>query len=357
VSSCDLLRVTAWDTAEGSYDALKKLFPSTPLDHSYHSTQQESSALLPTSRPRQKYATPEQFRQALEKEKEKVIAFYRSKEQDLHHSLDVLEDEVMDLEDRDLGTDDVIKEEDEDEEDDDDEGEQNEGEGLLAPKPTATPFRPRYRPRPSLFTRFSAFGKRRKGATTHDQADILEASLAPAPRRRTSSLQTPKADMIASVSTLGPTQEEGSMSPSMRAKLGPRLDRRVSEMDSEGGTTGGGPDRRTSVSSNSSHGENSDFWSTRRRHLSLGLVQLDVDDIPLAVRNHSNDAEESQGEQPRPAFVWTANNDHATVLRIGFKKRISSLWLEAYALKQYVDLNMTAFEKILKKCVFRAMRG
>jgi phosphate transporter len=31
------------------------------------------------------------------------------------------------------------------------------------------------------------------------------------------------------------------------------------------------------------------------------------------------------------------------------KKRISALWLDLYALKQYVDLNLTAFEKILKK--------
>jgi phosphate transporter len=326
---------------------LKKLFPSTPLDPSYHSTQQETSSLLPTTRPRQKYATPEQFRQALEKEKEKVIAFYRSKEEDLHHTLDVLEDEVMELEDRDLGTDDVIKEEDEDE-DDDDEGEQTEGEALLVPKVSQAPVRPRYRPRPSMFSRLGTIGRRRKGATTSDQADLLEASLGPSPRRRASSIPPHRDSMSASISTLNHSHEEGSNSPNLQAKLGPRLGRRVSEMDSEEGATGAGHDRRTSVSSNSSHGENSDFWSTRRRHLSLGLVQLDSDDIPQAVRANQQETAESDGDA-RPAFVWTANNDYATVLRIGFKKRISALWLEAYALKQYVDLNMTAFEKILKK--------
>ena len=253
----------------------------------------------------------------------------------------------MELEDRDLGTDDVIKEEDEDE-DDDDEVEQSEGDGLLVPKMPATPVRPRYRPRPSIFGRLGGFGKRRKGATTSDQADIMEASLAPAPRRRTNSLQPTRDNMAASVSTLNQSLEEGSTSPSMKARLGPRLSRRASEMDSEEGGTGAGHDRRTSVSSNSSHGENSDFWSTRRRHLSLGLVQLDLDDVPQAVRTHQQEMEEADGDA-RAAFVWTANNDYATVLRIGFKKRISALWLEAYALKQYVDLNMTAFEKILKK--------
>jgi hypothetical protein len=61
------------------------------------------------------------------------------------------------------------------------------------------------------------------------------------------------------------------------------------------------------------------------------------------------EGESANGDDGRAVFVWTANNDYATVVRIGFKKRISALWLEAYALKQYVDLNLTAFEKILKK--------
>jgi len=59
--------------------------------------------------------------------------------------------------------------------------------------------------------------------------------------------------------------------------------------------------------------------------------------------------EEEEEDESRPVFVWTGTNDHATVMRIGFKKRISAVWLEAYALKQYVELNLTAFEKILKK--------
>jgi phosphate transporter len=67
-------------------------------------------------------------------------------------------------------------------------------------------------------------------------------------------------------------------------------------------------------------------------------------------QNQNENAEDESGEmEQRPVYVWTANNDYGTVLRIGFKKRISAVWLEAYALKQYVDLNLTAFEKILKK--------
>ena len=350
-----------------SYDALKKLFPSTSLDPSYHSTQndRESSSLLPTHRNRAaKYATPEQFREALDRERTKVEAFYRSKEEDLHHTLSMLEEEVLALEDRDLGTDDVIKEEDEDEEDEDgdnDEGEAREGEGLLSssrlyPK---TSTRPAYRPRTStsIFNRLGKFAQRRKSAIkTNHEADILEASFAPStgrPRRR--SLSTSR-DMGASVSTIG-THDEAQPSP-----LSPVLHGRVpsgkrnrpnSEMESsEDGTgTGTGHERRTSVSSNSSHEH--DFWQARRRHLSLGLVQTDPASVPAAVKHFNGDAEQGHGgvglSSDRPVFVWTANNDYGTVIRIGFKKRISAVWLDAYALKQYVDLNLTAFEKILKK--------
>ena len=341
--------------ADDSYDALKKLFPSTPLDPSYHSTQdqQESSSLLPVSRPQAKYATPDQFRAALDKEKEKVIAFYKTKEDELHRSLEILEDEVLVLEDRDLGTDDVIKEEDEDEGDPDDEdGDRSEGEALLSPRinPNATPARPKFQPRRSIFNRFTAGlgGRRRKGVKTIDQADILEAALAPPlDRRRSSSM--PRNGMMASVSTLGGASQaagpdEGSSSSPLlsSARSMPKLGgRRSSEMEHD---DSGGHDRRTSISSNSSHGE---FWSARRRHLSLGLVQMDEDDVPSFARGDDVDANGFDGA--RPTFVWTANNDYATVVRIGFKKRISALWLEAYALKQYVDLNLTAFEKILKK--------
>ena len=281
-----------------------------------------------------------------------MIAFYKSKEDDLHRSLEILEDEVRVLEDRDLGTDDVIKEEDEDEGDPDEEdGERSEGEALLSPRinGNSTPARPKFRPRQSIFNRFTAGlgGRRRKPVKTIDQADILEAALAPPLGRRRSSSQ-PRG-MTASVSTLGGAsqatgQEEGSSSSPLLhgARSLSKLGRRSSEMEHE--DSGGGLDRRTSISSNSSHGE---FWSTRRRHLSLGLVQMDEDDVPPFARGDDADAHGFDGA--RPVFVWTANNDYATVVRIGFKKRISALWLEAYALKQYVDLNLTAFEKILKK--------
>jgi phosphate transporter len=293
----------------------------------------------------------EQFRFALDKEREKVTAFYKSKEAELHGSLDALIDEVSVLEARDLGTDDVIKEEDEDDGDvDDEEGHASEGEGLLSPRipPNQQHVRPKYRPRTSILGRLGAFGRRRK-APTSDGADILEAAFAPSLARRRSSSQN---RMQASVSTLGATQEEGPSSPSTKSQP-PGIRRQISI---EGDAPGGGHDRRTSVSSASSH--EPDIWSTRRRHLSLGLVEMEEEDVPHFVFSHSHHEDENGGQddpehgvpaRDGPVFVWTANNDYATVVRIGFKKRIAALWLEAYALKQYVDLNLTAFEKILKK--------
>ena len=102
------------------------------------------------------------------------------------------------------------------------------------------------------------------------------------------------------------------------------------------------------MSSNSSHER--DIWTMTRNHLSLGLVEMDpgmVPDFARPPRTDSNGQEDP--EEERPVFVWTASHDRATVLRIGFKKRISAVWLDVYSLKQYVELNLTAFEKILKK--------
>lgn len=360
-----IVRRLQYQCLSSSYDALKKLFPSTPLDPSYHSIQEESSSLLPTSRPRNKYATPDQFRGALDKEREKVEVFYRAKEEELHRTLTVLIDEVSGLEYRDLGTDDVIKEEDEDEVDDDDEdaaGERSEGEGLLAsPKYATVPppaaMRPKYRPKSSFFNRLAPgfLGKRRKSAfPSVDEADVLESSYPP-PLGRRSSSQNNSNRLAASVSTLGTPQEEsGPFSPHMKARGSVSKRRSIDGSSDEGPINSHGHDRRTSISSNSSHGE-PDFWHGRRRHLSLGLVQMDGSDVPPAASKqfNSTDYEDGDGigggEDGRAVFVWTANNDYATVVRIGFKKRITALWLEAYALKQYVDLNMTAFEKILKK--------
>jgi phosphate transporter len=61
-------------STDDSYDALKKLFPENPLDPTYHSTQ-ESHSLLPTHRT-DKYASPDEFRVALDREKNKVAEFY-----------------------------------------------------------------------------------------------------------------------------------------------------------------------------------------------------------------------------------------------------------------------------------------
>lgn len=74
---------------------------------------------------------------------------------------------------------------------------------------------------------------------------------------------------------------------------------------------------------------------------------MDPAEVPEASKG---DQEEDEHEDDgRPVYVWTGSNDYATVMRLSFKRRISEVWLEAYALKQYVDLNLTAFEKILKK--------
>jgi phosphate transporter len=308
----------------------------------------------------------------LDREKQKVEEFYRHKEDELHHALDLLEDEVAAIEERDLGTDDIIKEEDEDDddEDEDDEGVRhsrsgNERSPLInsttsnAPR---APSRPR-RSKSSILRRFGNFAGRRRSAinTTHE-ADILEASFAPSIDRARSS--STSQGMGASVSTLDtPSLEEpGPISPNVFSPIHransskrPNGPRTTSDFDLEdSAVVGHGRDRRTSGSSISSHEQ--DVWQARRKHLSLGLVQMDPTSIPPIIamsryhQNQNENAEDESGEmEQRPVYVWTANNDYGTVLRIGFKKRISAVWLEAYALKQYVDLNLTAFEKILKK--------
>jgi len=342
-----------------SYSALKKLFPSTPLDPSYHSTTNETSSILPLhnstsiSNAGNRYATPAEFRQALDKEKDKVDVFYKSKFEELIRQLGSLGEEITALEARDLGQDDTIKEEDEDEDEDEDEeddGVRNNGGGEASPlvKPirpaVSSPLtRPTNNPRRSMLSRLApTFGNRRRGISSHE-ADLLEAPLVGSRTRSRSASR--------GGSGLESSQEEGYFSNLKSPKInGVKGSRRASDLEpSEEGTTGQSRDRRTSLSSASSHDR--DFENLNRtRYRSLGLVQMDPANVPAAVREEeANRVDGEQAGNTGPVWVWTADDDYGKVLRIGFKKRISATWLEAYALKQYVDLNLTAFEKILKK--------
>lgn len=369
-------------TAFPSYDALKKLFPSTPLDPSYLSTQQhaEATSILPTSR-REGHATPEQFRAALDKERQKVANFYRSKFDDLQQSYKLLLHETAALEERDLVGDDVIKEEDEEDDDDvDDEGHHHhhhhhhhadESEGLLPPpSPSAsmTPGR-QIRPRPSIISRWTPGWSRRRSVIGNNphEADLLEAQLSPG-TKRARSRSANRGGTHRSVAS-SQTEDAGADYFSVPTRGGrvppPKKARRSSDFESsenEGGHHLVGSttlERRTSVSSASSHEHDRDFLSYGRRRLvgGLGLTIMDTAYVPTWA-HEDDEVEEEQGDdgeggtnnrRPAPVYVWMGSSDHATVMRIGFKKRISAVWLEAYSLKQYVELNLTAFEKILKK--------
>ncbi|WRT68378.1 uncharacterized protein IL334_005354 [Kwoniella shivajii] len=341
------------------YDALKKLFPSNPLDFTYHSTagDSETSSILPTHRPKKdKYASPEDFKKALDKEKDKVTEFHQTKLDDLKRSFELLEVEIAGLEERDLGQDDTIKEVDEEDEDGDRDGaEQRETDNLLSPSISlANGSRSPTRPRQSLAGRFGLrrFGRRRSAMNNPDEADLMEASIRP---RERSTNRGSKPNLSDSVTS---SYFDDGVSPNPGRVPLPKRSRQSSDLESSTddiGTNAGTQDRRTSFSSVSSH--EGDFSWPRRRYHSLGLVQMDPAIVPDYAHPRVSEDEEQgvinngftrPGAQ-NPVFIWTANNDYGTVLRIGFKKRISAVWLEAYALKQYVDLNMTAFEKILKK--------
>jgi phosphate transporter len=349
----DFLAAAVLIHLSSSYDALKKLFPSTPLDPAYQSMQQyrESSSILPhhNSQASDKWATPEQFRHALDRERNKVAEFYRSKYEELRGTFERMEQEVAALEDRDLGPDDVIKEEDED-----GIGEEAgceraaENDPLLSPQNLSEPVRPAVQSRTSMFSRLNpAFSRNRRRKPGQHEADILEASMSGTRRSRSRSTSV---GMDQSLSGSFHRDDRPGVSLSNGRVPGPKRVRRPSDMESsEDGA--GTHDRRTSISSTSTH-ERDLVWS-RQGMDSLGLVPMDSPAVPSLASKPPGGADEEQGnveeDGSRPVLVWTANNDYGTVLRIGFKKRISAVWLEAYALKQYVDLNLTAFEKILKK--------
>ena len=318
-----------------SYDALKKLFPSTPLDPSYFSTQQhqESSSLLPTIRTgSDKWASPEEFRAALDRERQKVEDFYNTKLEEIRTTFGVLEDEVRGMEDRELGED-TIKEEDEEE----DEGAIRETDELLSPG-MAPPPRPAAKSRTSFMNRMApSMGRRRKSilptapATTHE-ADLHEGTLRTQRSRSTGRISF--------------SADDGNMSPKALGR-----GRRSSDFESseDGPSNTLSRDRRTSLSSTSSHERDHDInLSTRSTFQSLGLVMMDPAEVPDWLYQTGRD-EEEDAEQKEPVYIWTGSGNYGTFARIALKKKISRVWLDTYSLKQYVDLNLTAFEKILKK--------
>ncbi|KAL7422800.1 low-affinity phosphate transporter [Cryptotrichosporon argae] len=346
------------------YESLKKLFPSVPLDPDYLATQQhaEAGSLLPTRRPdASKYATPEQFRAALDHEREKVAKFYEAKFAELQQRYDIVLAEVTALEDAEGygdAEDDVILEEDEDQDgggDGDGDG-AHEGDNLLPrqhDRASHSPVRPVMRGRTSIFGRLVNPRGFRRGQPSADAADLLEAAYQRPGHTR--SLSRTREPMTPSVDDpMSPPLGRGRV-PLPRPSRGRRSSDLESSVDDVAALDRS--DRRTSVSSQSS---GAPTWP-RRRHRSLGLALMDPSSVPDWARgvNAANahapltDSVTSLGTASeagrRPTYVWTANNDFATITRIGFKKRITPLWLDAYALKQYVDLNLTAFEKILKK--------
>lgn len=51
----------------------------------------------------------------------------------------------------------------------------------------------------------------------------------------------------------------------------------------------------------------------------------------------------------RPETIWNSKSAYATDTQLLFKRRITNLYVQTSALKQYVELNYSGFRKILKK--------
>lgn len=306
-----------------------------PLDPTYLATQEhnERGSLLPTHRAESaKWATPEQFNAALDREREKVATFYNTKLAELLASEDLIEDEVHSIELRELsGDDELIREEDEDLDDDADEG-----DALMhAPSPGRHLHK-----RGSVFGRLPSMPRIGRAKVSTDQADIIESTF-PGPVRRGSRQRSRSVVYPSTTEDEGGTSTGGPPSP-VRARV-PQHRRALSDLSSADDPHF---DRRTSFSSMSSGGG----WGRGgRRTQKLGLQAIEPSNYPEWLQDEVHRDEEAGDLDDTVYYNWTGNSDYATVLRIGFKKRISALWLDFYALKQYVDLNMTAFEKILKK--------
>lgn len=312
-----------------SYDQLKKLFPSVPLDPDYLATQQhaEQGSLLPTQAQQKKFASPDEFRAALDRERNKVASFYESKLEELRQQEQDLESEVRQIEEREFHGDNTIYEEDNwDATERDALTSSSQHSGGLSP--TNTMPRPSPRKRNSIFGRLPGVGRR--SSVTGDHAAAVFESTLPANVRTSSSRRRSIA-----------YADDDQLSPGTRTKPLPTRGRALSEVSSADDV------RRQSFSTLSSAGAWRPSMSIHSHN--LGLVPIDPSSYPEWLKEEVQHDEEAVGLSPGDYYNWTGNGDYATVLRIGFKKRISALWLDLYALKQYVDLNFTAFEKILKK--------
>lgn len=273
------------------YDGLKKLFPAEPFDQSYHRASgshddPEGSPLLGQDGS----VSQDDFSAACDRERNKVVEFYAEKERELEEDFERLQKEIQMLEQRELEEIGPIAEVDE-ETDEEDERRRHDSSDESDHE---APQRPRSLGRqPSLISRLRrGIGSLAREDDSRDETDLLEAALAPAVQQS----------------------------------------RKRSRSRNQGGeeSLGKSPARRSHRLSVSSTGSSAGVSRQRgRRHLGL---------VPMDLENEEGDA-----------FIWTANTDYGKVLRIGFKKRIAALWLDANSLKQYVELNLTAFEKILKK--------
>ena len=330
-----------------SYDGLKKMFPAEPFEPSYRATRQddpEASPLLTAERPQG--ASEEEFTSALDRERNKVIEFYKETEDELQSTFKTILGEVRVLEEREF--DDVIEEEDEDEEGASDREtnqgtsgfrSSQDGAGLEEGLPPTKARRSSYTPQsPQLNTNKSfmqknlaSFSNRFLSTDPHrDEADLLEASLTPQVQQETRARSRSNARR-ARLSRTGTSSDIG---------------RRPSSNDEN---------RRMSASSASSGGLGPAASMSRHRG-NLGLIPM-TDPTPLSDSIFSSSAAAHSAGGPRLSgddgdavdYIWTASSDYGKVLRIGFKKRIARMWLDGYALKGYVELNLTAFEKILKK--------
>jgi phosphate transporter len=198
------------------------------------------------------------------------------------------------------------------------------------------------RKRGSIFGKLPSFPRR--SSVTNDSADVIQSSL-PAEVRSSSSRQRSRSLVVTGSSTedeLASSRDLGASNPQLSPRAKHRS-RALSDLSSADDHF----DRRGSMSSISSGGG---LWRSTRRAHKLGLQPMDPSTYPEWLKDElakGSDVESASTKHIH--YSWKGNTDYATVLRIGMKKRITALWLDLYALKQYVDLNFTAFQKILKK--------
>lgn len=70
----------------------------------------------------------------------------------------------------------------------------------------------------------------------------------------------------------------------------------------------------------------------------------------LSASSEHDDQPEGSNSARGEDTVWWSNTDWAVDTRITFKLRLQALYRELSQLKQYIQLNMTGFRKITKKC-------